>query len=108
MNHELQRRPRLSGHRYRLPLSMLVPLVLLLFAGIFCAAGVRSPVAAMSGQMDISQLPITFPVQSPEVAAYFAEIARPGDIASVSPTLLHLIPQDTVGEKMVAFRSWTD
>jgi hypothetical protein len=59
-------------------------------------------------QADLDQLPISFPVQSPEVAAYFHEIARPDDIASVPPSQLFLLPQDTVGQKMVAFRSWTD
>jgi hypothetical protein len=62
----------------------------------------------MALQTAQSELPISFPVQSPEVAAYFAEMARPGDIASVSPAQLFLLSQDTVGQKMVAFRSLSE
>jgi hypothetical protein len=62
----------------------------------------------MAGQTDLSQLPLSFPVQSPEVAAYFQEIARPQDIASVPPTQLFLLSQESVGRKMVAFRSFAD
>jgi hypothetical protein len=62
----------------------------------------------MAWQTDLSQLPITFPVQSPEVAAYFHEIARPEDIASVAPASLFLLSQDVSGQKMVGFRSWAE
>jgi hypothetical protein len=53
-------------------------------------------------------MPLSFPVQSPEVAAYFGEIARPGDTASVPPERLFLLSQVAVDQKMVAFRSWAD
>jgi hypothetical protein len=66
------------------------------------------PPVAMAQQTDLSQLPLSFPVQSPEVAAYFQEIARPQDIASFPPERLFLLSQDTVGQKMVAYRSWAD
>ena len=80
----------------------------LLLTGLLAAAGSMMPAVATAWQADLSQLPITFPVQSPEVAAYFSEMAQPGDMASVFPMHLFLLSQDTVGQKMVAFRSWTD
>jgi hypothetical protein len=47
-------------------------------------------------------------VQSPEVAAYFNEMAQPGDMASVPPDRLFLLSQSTADQKMVAFRSWSE
>jgi hypothetical protein len=47
-------------------------------------------------------------VQSPEVAAYFNEMAQPGDLASVAPDRLFLLSQSTADQKMVAFRSWSE
>lgn len=57
---------------------------------------------------DLSQLPISFPVHAPEVAAYFNEMARPGDSASVLPDRHFLLSQTEAGEKMLAFRSWSE
>ena len=67
-----------------------------------------SPPVALTWQKDLSQLPISFPVQSPDVAAYFQEMAGPADIASILPAQLFLLPEGTPGQKMAAFRSWAD
>jgi hypothetical protein len=64
--------------------------------------------SVLAVQVDLSALPVSFPVQSPEVAAYFGEIAREGDIASVSPDSLDLVTGSASGQVMVAFRSWAD
>jgi hypothetical protein len=64
--------------------------------------------AAPDAQADLSRLPITFPVQSPEVAAYFAQVAGAQDIASLSPEGLSLLPEGHAGQVMVGFRSWAD
>jgi hypothetical protein len=101
--------PRLPRRNVCCPLSGMVVLVTLLFSGLSWAAGWGLPAVAMGRQTDdLSQLPLSFPVQSPEVAAYFQEIARPQDIASVPPAQLFLLSQDSVGQKMVAFRSFAD
>jgi hypothetical protein len=83
-----------------------VVLVAVLLAVLVPAATV--PAAAVAQQTDLSELPISFPIHAPEVAAYFDEIARPGDTASVPLDRLFLLSQMEAGEKMVAFRSWTE
>jgi hypothetical protein len=71
--------------------------------------GLPSLTAVVRAQTtDLSQLPISFPVQAPEVAAYFNEIARPGDSASIPPERLFLLSQSIEDHRMVAFRSWAD
>jgi hypothetical protein len=59
-------------------------------------------------QVGLSALPVSFPVQSPDVAVYFKEMARQDDIASVSPENLGLVAASSNGQIMVAFRSWAD
>lgn len=66
------------------------------------------PGGVAAQQTDLSQLPISFPVHAPEVAAYFNEMARPSDSASVLPDRLFLLSQIEVGETMLAFRSWSE
>lgn len=100
--------PRLPRRNVRRPLPVMAVLVTLLFSGLFGAVGWCLPATAMARQTDLSQLPLSFPVQSPEVAAYFQEIARPQDIASVPSTQLFLLSQESAGQKMVAFRSFAD
>jgi hypothetical protein len=68
----------------------------------------RAPAAVMAQEPDLSELPISFPIHAPEVAAYFDEMARPGDTASVPLDRLFLLSQMEAGEKMVAFRSWAE
>jgi hypothetical protein len=75
---------------------------------ILMLAGSLLPRGAGAQQGDLSELPITFPVQSPEVAAFFHEIAGPQDLASVPPAQLFLLHEDTVGQKLVGFRSFAD
>jgi hypothetical protein len=75
---------------------------------ILLLAGSLLPGLAEARQGNLSELPITFPVQSPEVAAFFHEIAGPQDLASVPPEQLFLLHQDTVGQKLVGFRSFAD
>lgn len=115
MNPRLQRK-QISGSLCRSlcvrwpRLFFLVPLLLV---GSFWAASQLesaplSPPVVMAWQTDLSVLPISFPIQSPEVAAYFHEIARPQDIASVAPASLFLLSQDAPGQKMVGFRSWAE
>ena len=87
--------------RARQTVLVLSFLVLLLPAAL-------PPGGVAAQQTDLSQLPISFPVHAPEVAAYFDEIARPGDSASVLPDRLFLLSQTELGTKMIAFRSWTD
>lgn len=114
MNPVLQRRrrPRFLWPSARTPLPRLAVLVTFVVTGIWCAVGQSesaplSPALTLAQETDLSQLPLTFPVQSPEVAAYFNEIARPDDIASVAPGSLFLLSQATEGQRMVAYRSWT-
>lgn len=64
--------------------------------------------SAAAQPTDLSQLPISFPIHAPEVAAYFDEMARPGDLASFLPDRLFLLSQTDPSAKMIAFRSWTD
>lgn len=73
-----------------------------------CAMASSWTDTVMALQTNLSELPITFPVQSPEVAAYFGRIARPYDVASLSPSQTHLLPEDALGQKMVGFWSWVD
>jgi len=56
----------------------------------------------------LADLPLTFPVQSPEVIAFFNRVARPTDIASFPTAVLHLLPQVTAGQRMASFPSWAD
>ncbi|MFC2037062.1 hypothetical protein ACFLYD_03705 [Chloroflexota bacterium] len=108
-----QQTPHSPRECARFPWLRMATLVALVLTALFWTTGRSESVSLSSAvaraqQADLDQLPITFPVQSPEVAAYFHEIARPEDIASVPPSQLFLLPQDTVGQKMVAFRSWTE
>lgn len=64
--------------------------------------------ASWAAQVEPSPIPISFPIQSAEVAAYFEEVAGPQDIATLAPADLNLLPQNTTGLKMVGFRSYAD
>jgi hypothetical protein len=66
------------------------------------------PAVSKAFQPNLSELPLTFPVQSPEIAEYFNQIARPQDIASFPPSAIPLLSQVTQGQKMVGFFSWSD
>lgn len=88
--------------------SSAVAIAALIAVSLLCGVQSSWPAAAMTSQTDLSELPLTFPVQSPEVIAYFNQIARPQDIASFPPPFIHLLPQVTVGQKMVGFASWAD
>lgn len=57
---------------------------------------------------ELCTLPLTFPVQSSEIAAYFNQVARPEDIAAFPSLYVQLLPQVTAGQKMVVFRSWAE
>lgn len=80
----------------------------LLVVSLMCAAEFSWPVAAMISRTALSELPLTFPVQSPEIAAYFNQVARPQDVATFPLAFIHLLPQVTAGQKMVAFASWAE
>ena len=97
-------RPRRGSIRRRT--ACQVVLIAALLAGPLLA--ILAPAAVMAQQTDLSELPISFPIHAPEVAAYFDEIARPADTASVPLDRLFLLSQMESGEKMVAFRSWTE
>lgn len=77
--------------------------MVLSFAG--AVAGIE---ASWAAQVELSPIPISFPIQSAEVAAYFEQVAGPQDIATLAPADLNLLPQDTTGLKMVGFRSYAD
>jgi hypothetical protein len=62
----------------------------------------------MTPTPDFSQMPITFPVQSSEIAAYFNQVARPQDIAAFPEAHMHLLPEITAGRKRVGFASWAE
>lgn len=57
---------------------------------------------------DLSTLPITFPIMSPEMAAYFNRIARPDDIALILSGHMNLLPEITSGQVRVGFASWAE
>ncbi|MCK4450224.1 MAG: hypothetical protein KAX26_06500, partial [Anaerolineae bacterium] len=88
--------------------SSAVAIAALIAVSLLCDVGSSWSAAAMTSQTDLSELPLTFPVQSPEVVAYFDQIARPQDIASFPPPFIHLLPRVTAGQKMVGFASWAD
>ena len=66
------------------------------------------PAVAQTSLPELSALPLTFPVQSPEIAAYFNRVADPDDIAAFPEPFVHLLPQVTTGRKMVFYRSWAE
>ena len=104
INQRQTRRPRASS-TVRCMARKAILVVALLVVSLPAAL---SPGGVAAQQPDLSQLPISFPVHAPEVAAYFNEMARPGDSASVLPDRHFLLSQTEVGEKMLAFRSWSE
>lgn len=57
----------------------------------------------------LSQLPLIFPVQSTEIAAFFNQIAHPGDIAMIPSRMsASLVGKITAGQKLILFTSWAD
>jgi hypothetical protein len=66
------------------------------------------PATAQTTESVLADLPVTFPVQSPEVAAYFNQIARPGDMASFPQPVLQMTGEVSVGKKGIGFFSWTE
>ncbi len=88
--------------------SSVVTIAMLIAMSPLCGVASSWHAAAMTPQTDLSELPLTFPVQSPEVAAYFNQIARPQDIASFPTPFVSLLPQVTAGQRMVVFASWAD
>lgn len=75
---------------------------------LLCGIALPWSAAAMTSCTNLAELPLTFPIQSPEIAAYFNQIARSQDVASFPTSAIHLLPQVTVGQKMVGFASWAD
>lgn len=67
-----------------------------------------SPEATATRPVDLSTLPVTFPITSPEMADFFNEIARPEDIALLPQAHLDLLPELTAGQVRVAFASWME
>jgi hypothetical protein len=100
--------PRSLQKVRRFPRSKMAIMAALVLTSLFCGIASPWPAAAMTFQTNLSELPLTFPVQSPEIAAYFDQLARPQDVASFPPSVIHLLPQVTAGQKMVGFASWTD
>jgi hypothetical protein len=105
---EKERMPRSPQKVKRFLRSKMATMAALVLMSLFYVIASSWPAAAMTFQTNLSELPLTFPVQSPEVAAYFNQIARPQDIASFPPSVIHLLPQVTAGQKMVGFASWAD
>lgn len=68
----------------------------------------QSPADVQSASNGPGNLPLTFPIQSAEVASYFNEIARPEDIASFPTPYISLLDQVTAGQRMVGFASWQE
>jgi hypothetical protein len=93
---------------HRFHRSYVIALATLIAVSFLCSTDSPWCAAVVMSQVDLSELPLTFPVQSPEVAAYFNQIARTQDIASFPLRVVHLMPMVTVGQKMVVFLSWAD
>ena len=55
---------------------------------------------------NLCDLPLTFPVQSPEIAHYFSQIARPDDLAAIPDRNTAVLPGIAAGQKMVFYRAW--
>jgi len=100
--------PSLQRRVIRIPGLKTAAMAWLLLAGWLSGITLLQPMVVAAFQTNLSELPITFPVQSPEVALYFAEIARPQDVAAISPSDLQLLPPDIAGHRMLAYRSWAD
>lgn len=93
--------------------ALMLALTTFMLAGMLWVAVATVPRLALAQETEqtvgrLSELPLSFPVQAPEVAAYFQEIALPGDSASFPPDRQFLLPGDSPGLKMVAFRSWSE
>ena len=58
--------------------------------------------------VELSELPITFPVQSPELATFFSEVARSEDMAGFPSQYIHLLMQISAGQKRADFASWAE
>jgi hypothetical protein len=72
------------------------------------AVGTSAPASSLPPR-HLADLPIVFPIESVQSAAYFNQIARPTDVALVSargaPTIL---PALTAGQRSVVWASWAD
>jgi hypothetical protein len=58
--------------------------------------------------VDLSQLPLSFPLFSRELVAYYNQIANIQDIALVPVEVVRFLPDVTAGQKMVAYASWAE
>jgi hypothetical protein len=84
--------------------AIILIAALMIFGTSFSAA----PALATPPSANLADLPLTFPIQSPEVAAYFNQIARPDDIATISASSKSSISQINAGRKMIGFAAWAD
>ncbi len=67
------------------------------------AAATRTPLPN-----DLSQLPVTYPIMTSEMAAYFNRTARPLDIALIPAAQLRFLPAIESGRVRVGFASWEE
>lgn len=56
----------------------------------------------------LSELPITFPIMSPDVADYFNRVARADDIALIPAARLFMLSAIDTGRSRVGFASWAE
>jgi len=57
---------------------------------------------------NISEMRITFPIMSSEMAEYFNSIARPDDWPLITSSNFRLLPEITEGKPRVGFTSWAE
>jgi hypothetical protein len=88
--------------------SIFILAIALLLAGAVLTPVNHCTVAQPGSASDLSALPLTFPAQSPEVIAYFNDIARPEDIVSLPKHFLSALPEIKAGQTMVSFSSWEE
>jgi hypothetical protein len=93
--------------------ALIAGLTIFVLVGTLWASALAWPWGVAAQEIEpqasrLSELPVTFPIQSPEVAAFFQEIARADDSASFPPDRQFLLPGDSPGLKIVAFRSWRE
>jgi hypothetical protein len=72
------------------------------------ANGASAP-ASTGPPRHLADVPIGFPIQSIQSAAYFNQIARPNDLAVVPVRLApRVLPALTAGQKSILWTSWAD
>jgi hypothetical protein len=95
--------------KYNRPVgTRFIAVVVLIAVSLLSGLMPPLPAAAMTSQAKLAELPLTFPVQSTEIATYFNQIARPQDIAAFPVAHIRLLPEVTAGQKRIGFASWAE